>query len=268
MLDDPASRRGLSSPVPAGAAGACAAPAVADPAGATDVAAASRAAATRAVTIVGSPELDPETSGASELGVQLAQDAWRASVTVFRNDLKDMIDITSRTANREQAPGFPNFVGFLPDGRPIFRYQNIARVRTVGVESSLRAQLGAGVGAQANYTYLDSTNRSGTTPVPLAYQPSHSGNVTLDWQGTGRLGAYVTVQYFGHQYTFVPASGVNMSEVDGFATVDLGANVRLTPTLLLRGGLLNAADRRLDRTVSDDFNADGRRFFLSLAARF
>jgi outer membrane receptor for ferrienterochelin and colicins len=218
--------------------------------------------------IVGSPALKPETSGSGEVGVQLTRESWRAGVTVFRNDLKDMIDITSRTANRQQAPSFPNFVGFLPDGRPIFAYQNVARVRTMGVESHVRVQLTRAIGVQANYTHLDATNRSGASPLPMPYQPSHSANVTADWLGSDRLAGYVTAQYVGRQYTLVPPTGVNPSVFSGFLTFDVGASYRLSPALTLRGGVLNAANRLIERNVVDDFNEDGRRFFLSFGARF
>lgn len=72
--------------------------------------------------IVGSRDLKPETGTSQELGLQYAGEVHNASVTLFNTDLKNMIDITNRTANAALGATYDNFVGLLPDGRPIFRY--------------------------------------------------------------------------------------------------------------------------------------------------
>jgi outer membrane receptor for ferrienterochelin and colicins len=224
--------------------------------------------ATTGCYIVGSDLLEPETSTSLEAGTQLTFGAWSAGVTVFRNRLRDMIDITNRTRDPKAAPSYPNFVGFLPDGRPIFRYENIARVRSEGVEAGFRVAMPKNLALQANYTYTDAKNVSGVNELPLTYRPEHSGNVTLDWTPAGPLSLTLRSTYVGKQYINVPASGLNMITRSGYLMHDLSAGYQFTPGVLVRGGLLNALDEVVERDTADEFNEDGRRYFLSFVTRF
>ncbi|QGZ38057.1 outer membrane receptor for ferrienterochelin and colicins [Pseudoduganella flava] len=217
--------------------------------------------------IVGSAGLTPETSTSKELGIQYEQGRLAGGVTVFHNKLKDMIDITSRTSDRVLAPSYANFVGFLPDGRPIFAYQNIASVRTRGVEASLRATLNDALTARLNYTYTDAKNTSGATPLPMVYRPRMNANAALDWRATDALSASATVRYIGEQYLNVPSNGRNLLRKGGYTVADLSAAWRVHQ-YTISAGVLNVGDRGTQRDTSADFNEEGRRVFLSLLAKF
>ncbi len=217
--------------------------------------------------IIGSPDLKPETSTSKELGILYEQGRLAGGVTAFHNKLKDMIDITSRTSDRALAPSYANFRGFLPDGRPVFAYQNIASVRTRGVEASLRATLTDTLTGRVNYTYTDTKNTSGATPLPLVYRPRMNANASLDWQPAQAWNASATVRYIGEQYLNVPASGVNLLRKGGYTVADLSAAYR-AGQYTVSGGVLNVGDRGTQRDVSADFNEQGRRLFLSLLAKF
>lgn len=218
--------------------------------------------------IVGSTDLKPETSTSVELGVQYDAGAWGGSITLYDNRLENMLDISSRTANKALAPTYPNFVGFLPDGRPIFKHQNIAKVRSQGAELGLRARLAPGLDLRANYTYTDARNTSGTVELPLTYRSKHVANIGVDWKPAEAWSLGANARYNGAQYISVPANGLNMVEAPAYTIVDLSAAWNATPNLTLRGGLLNAADKRVERTTSTEFNEDGRRVYLSVSARF
>lgn len=217
--------------------------------------------------IIGSPDLKPETSTSKELGILYEQGRLAGGVTAFHNKLRDMIDITSRTSDRALAPSYANFKGFLPDGRPVFAYQNIASVRTRGIEASLRATLTATVTGRVNYTYTDTKNTSGAKDLPLVYRPRMNANVSLDWRPTDAWSTSATARYIGEQYLNVPASGVNMLRKGGYTVADLSAAFR-AGQYTVSAGVLNVADRGTQRDVSADFNEEGRRLFLSLLARF
>ncbi len=218
--------------------------------------------------IVGSTALKPETSTSIELGAQYDAGSWGGSLTFYDNRLENMLDISSRTANRTLAPTYPNFVGFLPDGRPMFRYQNIAKVRSQGAEFGLRASLAPGLEMRANYTYTDARNTSSAVELPLTYRSKHVANIGLDWKPSGDWTLGAQARYNGEQFISVPANGQNMVEAPAYTIVDLSAAWTITPQLTLRGGLLNAADKRIDRATSTEFNEDGRRVYLSVSARF
>lgn len=220
--------------------------------------------------LVGSTELKPETSNSFEAGLHYEDDRWSASATLFRNELQNMIPFPpNRTADVDLAPSFDNFIGFTPDGRPIFRYENVDRARTQGLEITASIRPFDNWTFTANYTYLHARNLSGVER-PLAFQPAHSANVSADWQATEKLNLAVNVSYVGDQYTWVPTNGnlANASSMEGFITADIIAKYDVTKNLTIRGGVLNIADKRVTRTISDDFNVEGRRFFFSATARF
>ncbi len=220
--------------------------------------------------LLGSTDLKPETSQSVELGLLYEGPIWSGGVTAFRNDLKNMIPFPpNRTGDVTEATKYPNFVGFTPDGLPMFTYENVDRARTQGIEASVSVQPFDGWTFKANYTFLDAKNLSGVER-PLAYQPKHSANFGVDWQATEKLNLSVNVNYVGKQYTWVPASG-NLeyaSKMDAFVTGDVVASYDVNENFTVRGGVLNVADKTVTRTVGDDFNVDGRRFFFSATGRF
>lgn len=218
--------------------------------------------------IIGNPDLKPETSISKEIGLSADFGKYGGGFTLFRNDLKDMVDITSRTANRTLARGYSNFVGYLPDGRPIFEYQNVAKARTQGLEANLFFEPADGVMVRANYTYLDATNRSGSITLPLVYRSRHTANASVDWEIDERWSAFFTASYIGSQYVNVPSNGVNKIKQDGFATFDIGGGYKLTDNVTLTAGVLNIANKEIKRTNTSEFNEEGRRYFISATTRF
>lgn len=224
--------------------------------------------ATAGCYIVGDPGLKPETSTSKEFGVRFERGTLGGGITLFHNELKDMISIDSRTANRSLAPTYPNFVGFLPDGRPIFSYQNIASVRTKGVELGGHMEIGRDWSLRANYTYTDAKNTSGAKELPLTYRPEHAANFTVDWHPGTRWSVNATARYSGDQYISVPSNGVNMVQKDAYTVADLSVAYRIDKNFSVRAGVLNLGDEGDNRNLSSDFNEDGRRYFVSLSADF
>jgi outer membrane receptor for ferrienterochelin and colicins len=229
--------------------------------------------ATTGCFIIGSLDLAPETSTSVEGGVQIERGRWSGGVTAFRNDLKNMIDITNRTNNPAIAPTYPNFVGFLPAGPPgfgraIFKYQNINKVRTQGLEASMRGAIATAWTVRMNYGYLKAENLSGASPLPLVYRPVHAISGGADWLATDVLSISGTVRATGRQYISVPANGLNLVSRAGYGVVDLSAAVRLGRGASVRGGVLNVGGTTGDRLNSLDFNEEGRRYFVTLSTRF
>ena len=224
--------------------------------------------ATTGCYIVGSTELKPETSTSYEASVRYDSRRFSGGITLFRNNLKNQISIVNRTRDPALAPNYPNFVGFLPDGRPIFRYENLARVRTQGIETSLRAEVTDALELTANYTYLEAENRSDPTPLAIAYTPKHSANASANWRITEPLSLFATVNYVGKQYLSVSSNAAYNITRDGYATVDTSISYRFTDGLTLRAGILNLLDEREERLTTTEYNEDGRRYFVSATARF
>jgi outer membrane receptor for ferrienterochelin and colicins len=218
--------------------------------------------------IIGSPALAPETSTSKELGALFDDGRFGGAITVFDNKLNDMIDISSRTSDKALAQTYANFAGFLPDGRPIFSYQNIARVRTRGVEAGLRAEFSRQWSARANFTYTDAKNTSNARALPLVYRPRQNANLSLDWRPNAQWSSSVTVRHIGEQYLSVPSNGQNLVGKQAYQVADLSAAYRFGGGVTVSGGVLNLGDRGQQRDSSADFNEEGRRVFLSMMARF
>lgn len=224
--------------------------------------------ATTGCYIVGNADLEPETSTSRELGLQFERGQWNGSVMGFHTDLKNMIDITSRTNNRTLAPSYSNFVGFLADGRPIFAYQNISRVRSKGVESSLRGQITRELGLRASYTYTNAKNLSSGQALDMVNRSKHVANLALDWQLDARLSLSGNARYNGNQYTVAPTATSAGTKKGGYSIFDLSAAYRLSDLVTLRGGVMNLADRKVERETSTDFNEEGRRYYMSATLSF
>ncbi|WP_370679246.1 TonB-dependent receptor domain-containing protein [Comamonas sp. GB3 AK4-5] len=220
--------------------------------------------ATTGCYIIGSKDLKPETALSKEIGLQYQQGAHNASVTVFDTKLKNMIDIESRTNNAALAPGYDNFVGFLPDGRPIFSYQNINSARTRGLEASWKWQATANLGFKTAYTYLSAKNTSKAVHAPLLNRSRHNLNMSADW----RLNAQWSLAANWRLQSAQALNTANTVRKPGHGLVDLSAAWQLNPSTTLRAGILNVADRTFERINASDYSEEGRRFYLSLNARF
>ncbi|MFG6441222.1 TonB-dependent receptor domain-containing protein [Roseateles sp. LKC17W] len=218
--------------------------------------------------IVGSRELQPETSTSKELGAAFDGGAWHVGLTVYDTQLKNMLDINNRTSNKTLAPTYANFVGFLPDGRPMFRYQNLASVKSRGAELSSRFTVSPTLSLRANYTYTDAKNTSGAIALPLTYRSKHVANLGADWQALPQLGLSLSGRYNGAQYISVPSNGQNLVQAPAYSVFDASAAWTVNPTFTVRAGLLNLADKTVDRETSNEFNEEGRRLYVSATARF
>ncbi|MGB8601351.1 MAG: TonB-dependent receptor [Rhizomicrobium sp.] len=220
--------------------------------------------ATTGCYIIGSAELKPETSTSYEFGTEFHIGSVSAGVTLFQNTLKNMIDI-SRTNNRTLAPTYSNFAGFLADGRPIFEYYNIAKMRSRGIEAHADAPLTDTISLHVNYTYIDSRNLATTPPIAMTYQPNHTINTRMDWQVGNDLSFYAASRFLGKQYLSVSTSSAVTR--GSYALFDMGGRYDILDKTTLRAGVLNVLDRTISRDVSGEYNEDGRRFFVSLTQR-
>lgn len=219
----------------------------------------------------GDDDLQPETGDNYEVGVVYDQGPFGLTATLFRNDLDDVIQFPpARTSDPVEAATYSNFVGFTADGLPVFTFENIDSARTQGLEAAASYEVTEAVTLRANYTYLDGRNTSGGLDIPLAYNPEHSGHVAVEWQASDALFTSLTINYVGEQYTYVPPTGEmeNAVEAAAYTTADLMASYDLGANFTAQAGILNVFDETIERDLADDFNLEGRRFYVSLTGRF
>ncbi|HBS7142473.1 TPA: catecholate siderophore receptor CirA [Klebsiella pneumoniae] len=221
-------------------------------------------------SIVGNPDLKPETSESFELGLYYrGEEGWlenvEGSITTFQNNVDDMIDVL-RTSSASEAPDYPNFVGWKTvNGKrvPIFRYFNVNKARIKGVETEVKIPFGDEWKLTVNYTYNDGRDLSNGGDKPLQTLPFHTANGTLDWKPLDDWSFYVTANYTGQQRA-VSATGKTPG---GYTLFDVGAAWQVTKNVKLRSGVQNVGDKDLSR---DDYSytEEGRRYFMAVDYRF
>ncbi|HCA9670771.1 TPA: catecholate siderophore receptor CirA [Klebsiella variicola subsp. variicola] len=221
-------------------------------------------------SIIGNPDLKPETSESFELGLYYrGEEGWlqdvEGSITTFQNNVDDMIDVL-RTPSASEAPGYPNFVGWKTvNGKrvPIFRYFNVNKARIKGVETEVKIPFGDEWKLTMNYTYNDGRDLSNGGDKPLQTLPFHTANGTLDWKPLDDWSFYVTANYTGQQRA-VSATGKTPG---GYTLFDVGAAWQVTKNVKLRSGVQNVGDKDLSR---DDYSytEEGRRYFMAVDYRF
>ncbi|MBV5412483.1 catecholate siderophore receptor CirA [Klebsiella pneumoniae] len=221
-------------------------------------------------SIVGNPDLKPETSESFELGLYYrGEEGWlenvEGSITTFQNNVDDMIDVL-RTSSASEAPCYPNFVGWKTvNGKrvPIFRYFNVNKARIKGVETEVKIPFGDEWKLTVNYTYNDGRDLSNGGDKPLQTLPFHTANGTLDWKPLDDWSFYVTANYTGQQRA-VSATGKTPG---GYTLFDVGAAWQETKNVKLRSGVQNVGDKDLSR---DDYSytEEGRRYFMAVDYRF
>lgn len=124
--------------------------------------------------VYGNPDLDPEHSRHGSLSVEYQRMMWNGSITVFRNDLTDMIDT-------RQSDTDPN----------VYFYFNVDEAFTQGIDFLAGFELGSGFSLSGGYTYLDTEDK--TTGKELFGRPRHSANTKLAYDNTD-LGIHVNLR--------------------------------------------------------------------------
>lgn len=193
----------------------------------------------------GNPQLTPETSVSYELGLDIRQDRWDMEAVVFYNDVKDMI-----------------LAVYDPAG-PSRQWSNIAAAETYGVELSGSADVTSDLSLSGNLTWMDTeyAEEAGSN-VGLDNRPKVLANLGLDWQANERLLAFMKVNYTGEQVY----SG---NDLPGYTRVDVGANMDVTESLVMRAGIKNLTDVDLeDKSSGFNFNELGRNYYLSATYNF
>ncbi|MCX6592494.1 MAG: TonB-dependent receptor [Acidobacteria bacterium] len=136
--------------------------------------------------VVGNPNLNPEHSRTFQAGVLYRQRRYRVGLTLFRNDIRDLIDSrltgTPRTAAELNAIlanyGIPSFFNPLL-GRQTYVYVNQARIFTQGVELDGEYAFNRNLRLSGAYTFLNALDR--VTQLGLPQRHRHHGQTRLDY---------------------------------------------------------------------------------------
>ncbi len=202
-------------------------------------------------TIVGNPDLHPETNTAYEFGADYQADGWSLKGMLFENDVKDLI----QTVCVENC-------GMR--GRELRNYENVEKARIRGIELGGGVDLMADLHWALNYTYLDARNR--TAGQRLGDRSRHLANSVLKWSPTSAFEAQLRTEYVGSQLTY--SSDVAYS-LPAYTLWHLELSQKLSRNLTLRGGIENIGDERLaDQSERFTYAEPGRTYHIGLVASF
>lgn len=181
--------------------------------------------------VAGNPALRPERSRSLDVGVEY-KPHWRVALSAnfFRNDLEDLISAESVTSSGSGES-------------QLFRYENIARAWTMGVESSVRVRAAAWLTLDASYTLTLTEDQS--LMRPLEGRAAHRATLAASFRhsDTG-LEASSRVALVGPR-PFYPATGT--IEMPAYLSIDARAAWtirRLVQLFVGADNLANAGDAR------------------------
>lgn len=200
--------------------------------------------------IRGNPDLQPETNRSYELGAEYNQGRWAAGLTLFRNDVRNLIETVRQPTCDVR-------------GRVCLAYENLSRTRLQGVELTMGADLSTQWRVDANYTYLHA--RDTENDLPLADRSRHRANATLTWAPNERFSTQVQVEHIGSQYR-----SAILSERPSYTMFHWYANYEAHSNLSLYVGIENITDKQLANDDADIYGRadEGRRYFAGFTARF
>lgn len=187
----------------------------------------------------GNPDLRPETGETWEVGIEREAGGFRAALTGFATEQRNLIDFEFVT----------------------FRNVNVGRARSRGIEAELAYERGIWA-ARWNGTYLDAEDRD--TGLPLLRRPRRSGNLIL----TARPGPWtlnLEGRWVGERADVDPVT-FGRSESPSYLRTDVAARWRLTGRFSPYARVENAADRDYAEVLG--FPSPGRTWIGGVAIEF
>lgn len=196
--------------------------------------------------VIGNPDLKPESSDSYQLGVDFQHGATASlGLNVFHNRVRDLIQTDLENYS-------------TVNGIARYSYENIARARTQGVETSARWQL-ARVGLNAAYTFTHT--RDLARAEELTRRPRHIARLGADWQ----LSAGTTLALRARFQSSELVDSASRARSPGWETLDFNLNHRLGRGLDVFVGMKNMFNRQRDFADANDFGpVSGRYTYLGL----
>lgn len=209
----------------------------------------------------GTPDLLPETAKTYEIAIDqpLIDNAVQISLALFQRDTRNQIAFAACPVAPDPAPAVCN-----NGGRPFGTTLNIERNRTTGVEAILSITPVEQFRIDANYTVLDTQNRSTGANFgnELARRPASSLYINASYQTGFGLNLSADMQMVGDSFDDL----ANNRRLDGYILSGLRANMPLTDNFELFGRIDNLFDVTYE--TASDFGSPGRSAYVGARARF
>lgn len=193
----------------------------------------------------GNPALKPESSRSYDAGFE--QSLWGDKVTfgatLFRNDIDNLLDTV------EVAP-------------LVYRYVNIGRARTQGIETSVEWRPAVDWKIAGTYTFTQADDRS--TDKRLKRRPKHLANASVDWQYSQDGDIGLNVRHVG--VSFDSNFSFNPANVKAFTTLDLTTNYRVNEVATVYGRVDNLLNKRYEEIYG--YGQPGMSLYMGVKANY
>ena len=200
---------------------------------------------------IGNPNLKPETSTSTELGVLYDNlDGLTASATVFHNKIKNRISSGGDCASVWISSCLAN---------PTSTYAvNIDEGKTWGLELSTRIPLSAQWSLNLNYTWTDTEAIvAGARSGKLSDTAKHVANAQLRWNVNDRASMWLRGEYRSKSQRFdgdtASLTGNSLREfqalgdLKGYALFHLGGSYRVTRNATISLNVFNLLDKNFNK---------------------
>lgn len=206
------------------------------------------------------PALDKETMTGWEVGVyKQFGDKLSLDISAYLNDYDNLIE----SRNLNTATGFP----------VVFEYQNIAKARIWGIETSLNYRPNNHWNFSLGYAYMNAKDKTGDAaalagsqnpdPEWLAYRPEHTGSASVNWKANDDLTLNLTGRYVGKYKavsTYPNPEGENYP--GDFVVFNLGMKYQLTENISTTLLCKNIGNVQYEE--AEWFRAPGRSFIVGV----
>lgn len=204
--------------------------------------------------VVGTPDLQPETSVNYELSALYHQHSWSLAATIFRNEVDNLIQRSGTQIDDGQYD------------RPYEYYENVEQALFQGLELEGSVELSAQLSIKANYSFTDA--RDATTNQQLTNRYKHSSLLQLNWKPSEHLSAFTSANYRGRKIIEQNDNGEELIQAP-YTLINIGLNYQLNDSFKFRAGIDNLSNQKL----SDDIIALGhvespRTYYVGMSANF
>ena len=218
-------------------------------------------------TIIGNPDLDPETSDNFEIGLNYQGQNTSWAVTAFYTDVDNMLS-ERRTGDLTE------------DGTPIFQRDNFDYGKTAGIEAGFEHYINDDLIWTTSATHIAKSEfKYGDfdTAYPMATTPKWNVTTGLAWQATDQLNLSGQVTYVGKQAGYVVEDGLVVGDGEqasvpagqnskAYYLVNVAAAYDLNGSTTLHAGIDNLFNDQPEDDVA--YRENGRLFKLGLTTRF
>jgi outer membrane receptor for ferrienterochelin and colicins len=198
----------------------------------------------------GNPDLNPEESIGYQAGVEYRDKNLLMQCSLFRNDIKDMIEWDRNYIPNDMGPG-----------TRAWKTRNISKAYTQGIEFNLGMIFTNNLKGSLGYAFLDSENEE--TGTDLAYTPDHKLNAELDYKGSKYL-PHINLrgEYVGKRYTSTDRS--KREQEDDYILV----HIKFSKTFFKRFNTFLSIDNIFDTNYDEESEMPGREFLAGVSVKF